>query len=129
MLGASTAELDERYRGLDAGVREPLLADMRAEDGALARLVAGCRLGKWFEGALDLARRAVADEAAAEVRAAKGMRDVAAQLRAIEGEIEVRERERAREMLRSKPRQRARQRVGGGGSFGFGASFGSSIRP
>lgn len=93
-------------------MREPLLADMAAEDAALRGYVEGCRLGKWFEGALDLARRAVEEEAAAEAEGKKGMEEVARRLREIEAEIEGRERVAAREMLRSKPRGGRRAVVG-----------------
>ena len=109
VLGAAS-ELDDRYRGLDAGVRDPLLADMRAEDAALKTYIESCRLGKWFEGALDLARRSVEEEKKAEEEGKRGLKEVAERLREIEGEIEERERAVAREMLRSKPRVRGRER-------------------
>jgi len=121
VVGACTEELDDRYRGLDAGVRQPLLADMRAEDAQLKEYMGKFRLAKWFEGTLDLARRSVAEEAREARKEEMGMRSVARQLQDIEAEITERQRKAALEMLRSKPRHRPRVRVGG--------SFRSSIRP
>jgi nuclear pore complex protein Nup133 len=83
---------------------------MRAEDATLKSYVDSCRLGKWFEGALDLAKRSVEEEKKAEEEGKKGMEEVARRLREIEAEIEERERAVAREMLRSKPRVRGRER-------------------
>lgn len=84
---------------------------MQAEDATLRGYVESCRLAKWFDGALDLAKRSVVEEAKAEEEEKKGMEEVARRLREIEDEIEERERAAAREMLRSKPRVAGR-RVG-----------------
>lgn len=66
--------------------------------------IASHRLSKWFEGALDLARRSLEEEKKEKEEGERGMREVAERLREIEGEIEERERGVAREMLRCRPR-------------------------
>ncbi|OAF59591.1 hypothetical protein VC83_03664 [Pseudogymnoascus destructans] len=54
--------LDTRYSSLDSGVRAPLLSDLSSEDSTLRNYMTHARLGKWFEGALDLAKRSVEEE-------------------------------------------------------------------
>ena len=61
LLG-SPAELDNRYAGLDDGLRGPLLSDLHAEDAALKQLVEKVRLQKWFEGCHTIAKKGVEDE-------------------------------------------------------------------
>ncbi|KFY35926.1 hypothetical protein V494_05476 [Pseudogymnoascus sp. VKM F-4513 (FW-928)] len=96
-----------RYRSLDASLRAPLLSDLASEDSTLKSYITHARLGKWFEGALDLAKRSVEEEKAEKEEGDKGMKEVARRLREIEAEIEERERGVAREMLRCRPRGRA----------------------
>lgn len=85
-------------------MRAPLLSDLAAEDSTLRDYIAHHRLQKWFEGALDLAKRSVEEEKREKEEGERGMREVAERLREIEGEIEGRERGVAREMLRCRPR-------------------------
>ncbi|KFY63297.1 hypothetical protein V496_04035 [Pseudogymnoascus sp. VKM F-4515 (FW-2607)] len=96
--------LDARYRSLDAGVRAPLLSDLSSEDNTLKSYITHARLGKWFEGALDLAKRSVEDEKKEKEEGERGLQEVAERLKEIEAEIEERERGVAREMLRCRPR-------------------------
>lgn len=103
-LTTTPPTLDARYRSLDAGVRAPLLSDLAAEDNALKSYITHARLGKWFEGALDRAKRSVEEEKKEKEEGEKGLRDVAERLKEIEVEIEERERGIAREMLRCRPR-------------------------
>ncbi|KFY71833.1 hypothetical protein V499_07997 [Pseudogymnoascus sp. VKM F-103] len=103
-LSTTTPTLDTRYRSLDSGVRAPLLSDLSSEDSALKSYITHARLGKWFEGALDLAKRSVEEERMEKEEGERGLRDVAERLREIEAEIEERERGVAREMLRCRPR-------------------------
>lgn len=101
---APATTLDTRYHSLDAGVRAPLLSDLAAEDVTLREYMTHHRLQKWFEGALDLARRSVEGEKKEKEEGERGMREVAERLGEIEREIEERERGVAREMLRCRPR-------------------------
>ncbi|KAL5345102.1 hypothetical protein ACLOAV_010056, partial [Pseudogymnoascus australis] len=91
--------LDARYRSLDAGVRAPLLSDLSSEDNTLKSYITHARLGKWFEGALDLAKRSVEEEKKEKEEGERGLQEVAERLKEIEAEIEERERGVAREML------------------------------
>jgi hypothetical protein len=98
------AELDDRYRGLDASVRAPLIADMKAEDSELKQNIKKHRLNKWFDGCVDAAKRAVAQEAAEEEKQKKAMKEVSERLERIERDVERKEKERALEMLRARPK-------------------------
>jgi nuclear pore complex protein Nup133 len=112
-LDACTEELDERFRGLDAGVRGPILKDMQAENDLLKHYVDKCRLEKWFEGTLDLANRDFVEEVNEETEDGKVMQQVAKNLREMEDRIASAERQHAVEMLRSKPRYKARPKLNG----------------
>jgi nuclear pore complex protein Nup133 len=112
-LGASTDELDERFRGLDSSVREPLLKDMQAEDQSLKDYIDKCRLEKWFEGALDLAKRDVQEEAHRETEDGEIMTRVAQKLREKEEMIAAEGRKAAMEMLRAKPRYKPKPKLNG----------------
>jgi nuclear pore complex protein Nup133 len=120
-LGACTEELDERFKGLDAGVRGSILRDMQAENDMLRHYVDKCRLEKWFEGTLDLANRDFVEEVNEETEDGKVMQQVARKLKEMEAQIARAEQRHAVEMLRSKPRFRARPKAGG--SVGFSRSF------
>lgn len=112
-LGACTEELDDRFRGLDTSVREPLLRDMQAEDAVLEHYVEKCRLEKWFEGAMDLAKRDVQQEANEETEDGEVMKEVAQQLKAIEEKISSDGMKTAVSMLRSKPRFKPKTKLNG----------------
>jgi nuclear pore complex protein Nup133 len=112
-LGACTDELDDRFRGLDSSVREPLLKDMQAEDQELKDYIAKCRLEKWFEGALDLVKRDIQEEAHEETEEGEIMMRVAQKLHEKEEMIAVEGRKAAMEMLRAKPRYKSKPRLNG----------------
>lgn len=112
-LGACAEELDDRFRGLDAGVRASLLKDMQAEDESLKRYIEKCRLEKWFEGALDLAKRDVQEEMNEETEDGEAMRDMARRLLEMEQKIASDGKKVAVNMLRSKPRYKARPKLNG----------------
>lgn len=61
-----------------------------------------CRLEKWFEGAMDLAKRSVEDEANEETESGERMKEAAMELESREEEIASKAREAALEQLRSK---------------------------
>jgi nuclear pore complex protein Nup133 len=112
-LGACTEELDDRFRGLDSGIRASLLKDMQAEDEFLKHYIEKCRLEKWFEGALDLAKRDVQEEMHEEMEEGKAMKEIAKQLHETEQEIALKGEKAAMDMLRSKPRYKARPKLNG----------------
>jgi hypothetical protein len=112
-LGACTEELDDRFRNLDAGVRAPLLKDMRAEDESLKQYIEKSRLEKWFEAAFDLAKRDVEDEVNDETEEGEGMKEMAKQVHEMEQKIASDGRQAAIDMLRSKPRYKAKSKLNG----------------
>jgi len=112
-LGACTEELDDRFRSLDAGVKAPLLKDMRAEDETLNQYIEKSRLEKWFEGALDLAKRDVQDEVSDETEEGEAMKEMAKQVYEMEQKIASDGRQAAIDMLRSKPRYKAKSKLNG----------------
>lgn len=112
-LGAYAEELDDRFRSLDAGVKAPLLKDMRAEDETLNQYIEKSRLEKWFEGALDLAKRDVQDEVSDETEEGEAMKEMAKQVYEMEQKIASDGRQAAIDMLRSKPRYKAKSKLNG----------------
>jgi nuclear pore complex protein Nup133 len=112
-LGACTEELDDRFRGLDTGVRASLLRDMRAEDEVLKQYIEKCRLEKWFDGAFDLAKRDVQEEMNEETQEGKAMKEMAQQVHEMEQKIASDGGKAAMDMLRSKPRYKARPKLNG----------------
>src|SRR5277367_5542448 len=112
-LGACTEELDDRFRSLDAGVKAPLLKDMRAEDETLNQYIEKSRLEKWFESALDLAKRDVQDEVRNETEESEAMKEMAKQVYEMEQKIASDGRQAAIDMLRSKPRYKAKSKLNG----------------
>jgi hypothetical protein len=125
-LGASTSELGNRYRGLDAGLRGALLHDMKAEDKKLKHYMDKCRLGKWFEGTLDLAKRNVQAEAAEELESSEAMQGAAKMLADIEDDLAEKQKADALKALKSKPRIR-RVKMNGSASMGRLGASGMSI--
>jgi len=112
-LGACTEELDDRFRSLDAGVKTTLLKDMRAEDETLNQYIEKSRLEKWFEAALDLAKRDVQDEVNEEMEEGEAMKEMAKQVYEMEQKIASDGRQAAIDMLRSKPRYKAKSKLNG----------------
>jgi nuclear pore complex protein Nup133 len=112
-LGACTEELDDRFRSLDTDVRATLLKDMRAEDETLNNYIEKSRLEKWFEGALDLAKRDVQDEVNEETEEGEAMKEMAKQVYEMEQRIASDGRQAAIDMLQSKPRYKAKSKLNG----------------
>lgn len=101
VLGACTEELHERFNGLDLSIRESILKDMQTEDDALKPYVETCRLEKWYQSALDLAKQDFADEVDEETDDGEKMLGVAQTLQRIEIQIKEKERSAAQKALHS----------------------------
>jgi nuclear pore complex protein Nup133 len=99
VLGACTDELDHRFNGLDVNMREDLMKDMQAEDDRLKPFVQRCRLEKWYQGALDLAKQDFTSEVDEETDDGKRMARAADRLREIEKAISEGERSKADGLL------------------------------
>ena len=99
VLGACTDELDHRFNGLDVSMREDLMKDMQAEDDRLKPSIQRCRLEKWYQGALDLAKQDFASEVDEETDDGKSMARAAERLREIEQRIAEGERSKADGLL------------------------------
>ncbi|PQE30489.1 hypothetical protein CJF32_00010252 [Rutstroemia sp. NJR-2017a WRK4] len=111
VLGACTDELDSRFVRSDASIRERFMGDMQSEDDALKPYINTCRLEKWHQGALDLARQDFRDEVEQETNEGGDMKMAAAALEDMEKSVADNERERAEGFLLSKPRTRAKRPV------------------
>jgi nuclear pore complex protein Nup133 len=86
---------------------------MRAEDATLNQYIEKSRLEKWFEGALDLAKRDVQDEMNEETEEGEAMKEMAKQVYEMEQKIASDGRQAAIDMLRSKPRYKAKPKLNG----------------
>jgi nuclear pore complex protein Nup133 len=113
VLGACTDELDQRFTGLDSSIREGIMNDMRIEDDALKQYIEACRLDKWYQGALDLAKADVKEETNAEAENGEKMRCIGKMLEAMEEKISQDQRKRVESLLHSKPRHDAKPRLNG----------------
>jgi nuclear pore complex protein Nup133 len=134
VLGACTDELDSRFHRGDASIRERIMGDMQSEDDLLKPYIDTCRLEKWHQGALDLARQDFREEVEQETNEGSDMKMAAAALEHMEKSIADNERERAEGLLLSRPRVRAKRsalkfegRRSGSGSLG-GSVRGESRR-
>jgi len=114
VVGACTEQLDHRFDRLDASIKERIMMDMRIEDEALAPYLNTCRLDKWYQGALDLAKKDVEKDVDEETNDGKKMQDIAQKLHDMEMEIAKNEKSKAQALLKSKPRFKVRR----GGSAG-----------
>jgi nuclear pore complex protein Nup133 len=117
VLGAATDELDHRFTGLDVSIRETIMKDMEVEDDALKPYIATCRLDKWYQGALDLARQDYEEEIAEETDDGRRMKQVEDQLAQVEGDIAEKERAKAETLLHSKPRYKPKAKLNGSTNF------------
>ncbi|RFU29686.1 hypothetical protein B7463_g6664, partial [Scytalidium lignicola] len=104
VIGAGVTELDHRFNGLDASIRESIMKDMQSEDDALKPFIETCRLEKWYHGAMDLAKQDFTEEVTDETNDGEMMRRVAEQLKEIESSISEKEQQAASSLLYSKPR-------------------------
>lgn len=107
-LGAYTANLDSRFSNPKASFKDALVRDLKSEDEALKSYVDACRLEKWFESTLDLAKQSIAREANEETETGLAMQQVARELQSIEEQIARRSRDSALNLLASKPRFKPR---------------------
>ncbi|KAM3072879.1 hypothetical protein ACMFMF_007207 [Clarireedia jacksonii] len=109
VLGACTDELDHRFHRLDASIRERIMGDMQSEDDLLKPYIDTCRLEKWHQGALDLARQDFREEVEQKTNEGGDAKKAAEMLEDIEKRIANDERERAEGLLLLKPRVRAKR--------------------
>ncbi len=92
-----------------------------AEDDTLKHYIEKCRLEKWFEGVLDLAKQRVEEEVTEETQVGADMKHAALHLKELEDGIARKGREQALNLLHSKPRFKPRVRLNGlNGSIGPG---------
>lgn len=117
MLGAGTDELDHRFRGLDASIRETIMNDMQVEDGLLKPYIQASRLDKWYQGTLDLARQDYEEEIAEETNAGMRIKQAEKQLARIEEAVAEKEREGASKRLHSKNKFKPKARLNGSTNF------------
>jgi nuclear pore complex protein Nup133 len=117
VLGACTDELDHRFDGLDASMRNEIMKDMQVEDDRLKPYIQRCQLDKWVQGALDIARQDFAEEIEGQTDDGKRMQGAAQRLREIEDKIAEKERRTAESLLHSKPRYKPKQRLDSTGRF------------
>ena len=106
VVGACTDELDHRFLGLDASMREEIMRDMQAEDDRLKPYIQRCRLDKWYQAALDLAREDFTREVESETDQGKKLLSAAQKLREIERGIAENEKMKAESQLYAKPRHK-----------------------
>jgi nuclear pore complex protein Nup133 len=121
VFGAATDELDHRFTGLDASIRETIMKDMQVEDDALQPYIDTCRLGEWCKTAFALAKQDYDDEMAEKTNAGKMMGEAEQKLDEIEKSIGEKEKSRAESLLHSKIRFKPMSKANG--STGFRASF------
>lgn len=111
ILGACTEQLDHRFTGLDVSIQESIKKDMQDEDAALSMYIEKCQLDKWYEGALDAAKRDVMEEVNDETDDGEKMRRAADRLQEIEMDIAEKERRKAESLLHSKPRHKPKAKL------------------
>lgn len=117
VLGAGTDELDHRFRGLDASIRETIMNDMQVEDDLLKPFIQTSRLNKWYQGTLDLARQDYEEEMAEETSAGMRTKQAEEQLAQIEQAVAEKEREGASKRLHSKSKFKPMARLNGSTNF------------
>lgn len=124
VLGAFTEDLNHRFAGLDVSIQESIKKDMQAEDEALSRYIETCQMEKWYQAALDLAKRDVMEEVNEETEDGEKMQGVAAKLAEIESQIAQNERNKAESLLHSKPRYKHKAKLDGSvGNFRASSRF------
>ncbi|RDW91353.1 hypothetical protein BP5796_02518 [Coleophoma crateriformis] len=114
VLTASTTDLDGRFNGLDASIREFIMKDMQVESAALKPFIDTCRLEKWHQSALELAKLDFEQELSEETIDGTMMQDAAKKLEEVEKEIKELELKNASNLLHSKPNFKARPKQNGG---------------
>lgn len=116
VLGACTDELDHRFNGLDVNMREELMKDMQVEDDRLKPFIQRCRLEKWYQGALDLAKQDFTAATDDQTDDGKRMSRAAEKLREIERSIAETERSKAESELHQPSPVKAKSRIEGAAS-------------
>jgi nuclear pore complex protein Nup133 len=116
VLGAGATELDHRFNGLDAGMREEIMKDMQVEDDQLRPYIQRCRLEKWHQAAVDLAKQDFTAEVDDQTDDGKKMLKAADKLREIEKGIAENERSAAARLLHAAAPRRSKSRVDDGSS-------------
>lgn len=116
VLGACTTELDHRFNGLDAGMREEIMKDMQVEDDQLRPYMQRCRLDKWYQAATDLAKQDFAAEVDDRTDDGEQMLKAADKLREIEKGIAENERSAAARLLHAAGPRRSKSKVEDGSS-------------
>ncbi|KAF4636233.1 hypothetical protein G7Y89_g1852 [Cudoniella acicularis] len=114
ILGACTDELDHRFSGLDASIRERITKDFEVEDDNFNVLLERYRLEKWYSEALDLARQDFTEEVADETEDGKKMRQVKMALEEAEKAISEKEKSAAERLLHSKLTFKPKAKLNGG---------------
>ena len=123
-MGAFTEDLQHRFARLDVSIKATIKKDMQAEDDALSRYIETCQLEKWYQAALDLAKRDVMEEVNEETEDGEKMQSIAAKLADIESRIAKNERNKAESLLHSKPRYKPKTRLNGSvGNFRSSSRF------
>lgn len=116
VLGACTDELDHRFNGLEGSMRDDLMKDMNVEDDRLKPFIKKCRLEKWYQGALDLAKQDFTAEVDDQTDDWKRMAHAAERLREIEKGIVEKEKSKADSLLHRISPAKPKARLDGVGS-------------
>lgn len=116
VLGACTTELDHRFNGLDASMRQEIMKDMKVEDDQLRPYMQRCRLDKWYQAAVDLAKQDFTAEVDDQTDDGKKMLKAADKLVELEKAIAEKERSAAERLLHAAAPRRSKTRVDGGQS-------------
>lgn len=119
IVGASTEELDHRFTGLDASLRESILKAFRVEDAAFNVYIQKFQLEKWYSGALDLAKQDFQEDVGEKTEDGQKMSEARQALEQLEESIAQGEQSKAENLLHSKPRHRVKSRKPYGSIQGF----------
>jgi nuclear pore complex protein Nup133 len=111
VLGACTDDLDHRFNGLDVSMREELMKDMQVEADRLKPSIQKCRLEKWYQGALVLAKQDYTAAVDDQTDDGKRMASAAERLREIEKGIAESVRSKAETELHRPSPVKAKSRV------------------
>ena len=93
------------------------MRDMQAEDDRLKPYIQRCRLDKWYQAALDLAKEDFTREIENETDQGQKLLSAAQKLREIERGIAENEKRKAESQLHSKARYKTRPFEGKAGKF------------
>ncbi|RDL37912.1 Uncharacterized protein BP5553_05345 [Venustampulla echinocandica] len=122
IAGASTDELDHRFTGLDASIRESIMKAFQNEDAAFNVYVKKSQLEKWYAGALDLAKQDCQEEMSEKTEDGQKMNEARHALEQVEKSIAQGEHNKAEKLLHSKPLHKVKSKK----PYGNRQSFRSS---